>query len=111
MRKTMVLTLAAASLAAGPALALQPICTGDACAVVTSFPTHGPEGMCWAFRNSSDRTVRGVIESWENMAITIPPGGVVTPYWKSGACYTGGRPRTMNYIDVATPKAGKAKPR
>jgi hypothetical protein len=110
MRKTMLLTLAAASLAAGPALALQPFCTGDACAVVTSFPTTGPEGACWAFRNSSDRTVRGMIVGVEMMVFNIAPGAVVTPQGKSG-CYKGGRSHTMNYINVAAPKAAKVKPR
>jgi len=73
---------------AAPASAVEPICRGDACAVISPVFTQG----CWAYRNLGNQWVRGAIYTiTEAIQFEIAPNAFTTPRFKNGACLSSAR--------------------
>lgn len=86
--------LAAAGLLAGPATAATQPCRGEACPVVTPILSNG----CWAFHNSGERQVRGIISTGGQILLfEITPRGNTTPRFKSGACLSTAVPYQVDF--------------
>jgi hypothetical protein len=86
--KYMRSAFAGLAILAAPASAVEPLCRGDACAVVSLVFTRG----CWAYHNLGNQWVSGAIATiTEAIRFEIAPNAFATPRFKNGACLSSAR--------------------